>query len=109
MQNTVTQTHQQKAVGHAVSTVRAVHTRWPELMSITTLAEYLDMSVSSVRRLVRDGALPPACTAHTPRLQRWKRSNIDSFLTKMSDRNRATVPSMDSAIQTMMAATRAVN
>lgn len=32
--------------------------RWPEFMNIATLAEYLDMSTSSVRKLIETGVIP---------------------------------------------------
>ena len=54
--------------------------RWPELMSISTLSEYLDMSSASIRTLITQGVLPDATTAPTPRLKRWKRSVVDKAL-----------------------------
>lgn len=73
--------------------------RWPELMSISTLAEYLDMSESSVRKLVADGILPNPSTAPTPRLKRWKRSEIDDTLQRIAERKHSVGPSMADALR----------
>ncbi len=56
--------------------------RWPGLMSLSTLAEYLDMSPSTVRKMVKSGQFPPPSVAPTRRLQRWSRDTIDVFFEK---------------------------
>lgn len=72
--------------------------RWPELMSISTLAEYLDMSTNSVRNLIVNGVLPDATTAPTPRMKRWKRSAIDETLQRLADRKCSAGTSMTDAL-----------
>ena len=56
--------------------------RWPGLMNLTTLAEYLDMSVTTVSGMIKTGQLPPATVAPTPRLKRWSRASIDAHFQK---------------------------
>lgn len=56
--------------------------RWPGLMSLSTLAEYLDMSPSTASKMVKSGQLPPPSIAPTRRLQRWSRNTIDAFFEK---------------------------
>ena len=73
--------------------------RWPELMNISTLAEYLDMSTSSVRNLILNGVLPDATTAPTPRMKRWKRSEIDETLQRLADRSCSVGPSMSDVLR----------
>lgn len=73
--------------------------RWPELMSISTLAEYLDMSTSSVRNLILNGVIPDATTAPTPRMKRWKRSEIDEALRLFADRKCSVGPSMTDVLR----------
>lgn len=73
--------------------------RWPELMSISTLAEYLDMSENSARKLVANGFLPNPSTAPTPRLKRWKRSEIDETLQRIAERKYSVGPSMADALR----------
>ena len=74
--------------------------RWPELMSISTLAQYLDMSTSSVRNLVSEGVLPDATTAPSPRLKRWNKSVIDNTLQRIIDRKSSHGLSMADALKT---------
>lgn len=59
--------------------------RWPRLMRLSTLAEYLDMSPSSVSQMVKNGHLPPPSFAPTRRLKRWSRDTIDTFFEKKSE------------------------
>jgi predicted DNA-binding transcriptional regulator AlpA len=66
-------------------------------MSISTLAEYLDMSVSTASNLVKSGQLPPPTVAPTPRLKRWAREDIDQYLRKSSGTT-PTGPSIDDII-----------
>lgn len=73
--------------------------RWPELMSISTLAEYLDMSISSVRNLIINGILPDATTAPTPRMKRWKRSVVDETVQRFADRKCSVGRSMTDALR----------
>ena len=77
--------------------------RWPELMNISTLAEYLDMSQNSVRNLIANGILPAATTAPSPRLKRWKRSVIDDSLPRISDRKSSDGPAMSDVLRTTQA------
>lgn len=79
--------------------------RWPQLMSISTLAEYLDMSASSVRNLISDGVLPVAATAPSPRMKRWKRSEIDVALQRFTDSKSPIGPSMTDALRTVQSRT----
>lgn len=72
--------------------------RWPELMSISTLSEYLDMSSASIRSLITQGVLPEATAAPTPRLKRWKRSVVDEALQKIADRRTSHGLSMTDAL-----------
>ncbi len=72
--------------------------RWPELMSISTLSEYLDMSSASIRTLISQGVLPEATTAPTPRLKRWKRSVVDETLQRIADRRVSYGLSMNDAL-----------
>lgn len=73
--------------------------RWPELMTISTLAEYLDMSLNSVRKLIENGVLPEATTAPSPRMKRWKRSVIDDALLRIADRKCTDGPSMSDVLR----------
>lgn len=84
----------------------AVKVRWPELMGISTLAEYLDMSASTVRALVDKGILPPPTTAPSPRLKRWKRSVIDERLQRLAEKNSGPGMTMDHAIQSLMTSSK---
>ncbi|UTS82237.1 helix-turn-helix transcriptional regulator [Phaeobacter piscinae] len=59
--------------------------RWPRLMNVSTLANYLDMSVTTVNNLVRSGVLPPPTIAPTPRLKRWSREVVDEHFRQKSD------------------------
>jgi len=86
-----------------ISMVQQVHARWPEMMSISTLSEYLDMSASSVRSLVAEGVLPPPSAAPRPKLKRWKRSIVDDALNKMSERRTAVGNTMDDALRSFTA------
>lgn len=72
--------------------------RWPELMSISTLSEYLDMSSASIRSLITQGVLPDATAAPTPRLKRWKRSVVDDALQRIADRKTSLGVSMADAL-----------
>ncbi len=56
--------------------------RWPGLMNLSTLAEYLDMSASTVSNMIKDGQLPPPTVSPTPRLKRWSRECIDAYFEK---------------------------
>ena len=73
--------------------------RWPELMTISTLAEYLDMSLNSVRKLIENGVLPAATTSPSPRMKRWKRSVIDDALLRIADRKYTDGPSMSDVLR----------
>ena len=59
--------------------------RWPGLMSLSTLAEYLDMSTTTVAKLVKAGRLPAPVSSPTPRLKRWSKASIDDHFHKRSD------------------------
>ncbi len=72
--------------------------RWPGLMSTTTLAEYLDMSVNSVLKLVRQGVLPGPELSPSPRLKRWSREAVEKRIQKHCDGNRGE-PSMDDLLR----------
>lgn len=72
--------------------------RWPELMSISTLSEYLDMSSASIRSLISQGVLPDATAAPTPRLKRWKRSVVDDALQRIAERKASHGVSMADAL-----------
>lgn len=56
--------------------------RWPEFMSITTLAEYLDMSTSSVRKLIAIGVIPGPSLVTSIRTQRWRKGEIDEVVAR---------------------------
>lgn len=56
--------------------------RWPEFMSITTLAEYLDMSTSSVRKLIESGIIPGPSLKTSIRTKRWRKSEIDEVVAR---------------------------
>lgn len=77
---------------------KSVKVRWPELMGIATLAEYLDMSEASVRKLVNQGFLPAATTSPSPRLKRWKRSVVDERLQRLADHGHSGGKSMESVL-----------
>lgn len=85
---------------------KSVKVRWPELMGIATLAEYLDMSEASVRKLIDQGVLPPATTAPSPRLKRWKRSVVDERLQRIADHGRSGGKSMDAVLAGRIASNR---
>jgi predicted DNA-binding transcriptional regulator AlpA len=67
---------------------------WPGMMNISTLADYLDMSVTTVSNLVKSGDLPPPTIAPTPRLRRWSREAVDEHFRQKSD-DAAIGPSID--------------
>lgn len=56
--------------------------RWPEFMNITTLAEYMDMSISSVRKLVESGIIPGPGLVTSTRTKRWRKSEIDEVVAR---------------------------
>jgi len=56
--------------------------RWPEFMSISTLAEYLDMSTSSVRKLIAIGVIPGPSLVTSIRTQRWRKGEIDEVVAR---------------------------
>jgi len=89
-----------------IAPAKSVKVRWPELMGITTLAEYLDMSEASVRKLIDERLLPPATTAPSPRLKRWKRSVVDERLQRLADQGHSRGKSMDSVLAGRIAANR---
>ena len=64
------------------------------MMSISTLADYLDMSVTTVSNLVKSGDLPTPTIAPTPRLRRWSREAVDEHFRQKSD-DAAIGPSID--------------
>jgi len=53
----------------------------PPYMSITTLAEHLDLSVRTVEEWVRCGKLPKSLDTRGKRLWRWR--DIDEAMQKM--------------------------
>lgn len=85
---------------------KSVKVRWPELMGISTLAEYLDMSEASVRKLIGQGVLPHATTAPSPRLKRWKRSVVDEQLQRLADHGHNRGKSMDTVLAGRIAVNR---
>ena len=56
--------------------------RWPEFMNIATLAEYLDMSTSSVRKLIDAGIIPGPSLVTSIRTKRWRKSEIDEVVAR---------------------------
>jgi predicted DNA-binding transcriptional regulator AlpA len=58
-------------------------TRW---LSLPHAAEHLDLSVDSLRRLVRQGKLPPPDRSLGVRLPRWDKEALDNA---MQDRPRS--------------------
>lgn len=68
--------------------------RWPGLMSLSTLAEYLDMSTTTVANLVKAGRLPAPVSSPTPRLKRWSKKNIEDHFYRISD-DKHSSPSID--------------
>jgi predicted DNA-binding transcriptional regulator AlpA len=56
--------------------------RWPEFMNITTLAEYMDMSTSSVRKLIESGIIPGPGLVTSTRTKRWRKSEIDEVVAR---------------------------
>jgi len=54
---------------------------WPAMMGLTTLAEYLDMSTNSVKKLVAIKELPQPVLDLSPRLRRWSKIQIDEHIT----------------------------
>ncbi|MBO9474015.1 helix-turn-helix domain-containing protein [Shimia sp. R10_1] len=83
-----------KPITHPAQKAAQKSSRWPGMMSIATLAEYIDVSVSTASNLVRTGQLPPPTIAPTPRLKRWSREDIDQYLHRSSD-HIASGPSID--------------
>lgn len=67
---------------------------WPGLMSLSTLADYLDVSVSTVSTMVKNGQLPPPTIAPTPRLKRWSRKSVDDFFQRVREKE-TNGPSID--------------
>lgn len=63
----------------------AIH-EWPGLMSKSTLADYLDVSVSTVSTMVKNGQLPPPTIEPTPRLKRWSRQSVDDFFQRAREK-----------------------
>jgi predicted DNA-binding transcriptional regulator AlpA len=60
--------------------------KWPGMMSLSTLADYLDVSVSTVSTMVKNGQLPPPTIAPTPRLKRWSRQSVDEYFQRASEK-----------------------
>lgn len=56
--------------------------RWPEFMNIATLAEYLDMSISGVRKLIESGIIPGPSLVTSIRTKRWRKSEIDEIVAR---------------------------
>ena len=56
--------------------------RWPEFMNIATLAEYLDMSTSGVRKLIESGFIPKPSLVTSSRTKRWRKSEIDEVVAR---------------------------
>jgi predicted DNA-binding transcriptional regulator AlpA len=56
--------------------------RWPEFMNIATLAEYLDMSASGVRKLIESGIIPGPSLVTSTRTKRWRKSEIDEVVAR---------------------------
>ena len=82
--------------------------RWLGLMSLSTLAEYLDMSVTTVANLVKTGQLPPPTVAPSPRLKRWSRQSIDTHFHDAANA-RLSGPSIDDLMARSFPATRGGN
>lgn len=53
--------------------------RWPRAMSLRTLADYLDVSVSSARRIVDSGAIP-AIQFDARGNRYYLRDDVDAYL-----------------------------
>lgn len=65
-----------------MSAEQTIPIRWPALLSPESLAEYLDLSVRSVEKLRATGDLPaPIKMPGDLRSIRWRRADIDEFLT----------------------------
>jgi predicted DNA-binding transcriptional regulator AlpA len=60
----------------------AAPARWPEFMKITTLAEYMDMSTSGVRKLIESGIIPGPGLVASIRTKRWRKSEIDEVVAR---------------------------
>jgi hypothetical protein len=75
-------------------------------MSISTLAEYLDVSSATVRSMVSKGIIPDATAAPSPRLKRWKRSVVDEALQKIADRRTPHGLSMTDALMSKNSRTK---
>jgi len=56
--------------------------RWPEFMNIATLAEYLDMSISCVRKLIESGIIPGPSLVTSTRTKRWRKKEIDEVVAR---------------------------
>jgi predicted DNA-binding transcriptional regulator AlpA len=67
---------------------------WPGMMSLSTLADYLDVSVSTVNTMIKNGQLPPPTISPTPRLKRWSRQSVDEFFQRAREKE-ITGPSID--------------
>lgn len=59
--------------------------RWPEFMNIATLAEYLDMSISCVRKLIASGIIPGPSLVTSTRTKRWRKEEIDEVVARRLD------------------------
>jgi predicted DNA-binding transcriptional regulator AlpA len=77
----------------------AAPARWPEFMNIATLAEYLDMSTSSVRKLIDSGIIPGASLVTSIRTKRWRKSEIDDVVARRVEA-RSKGPSLADLLQT---------
>lgn len=60
--------------------------RWPELMSDSTAAEYLDVARSTFRKLVATGDVPRPITIPGMRSSRWRREELDEAVAKWRGR-----------------------
>jgi predicted DNA-binding transcriptional regulator AlpA len=60
----------------------AAPARWPEFMNIGTLAEYMDMSTSGVRKLIESGIIPGPGLVTSTRTKRWRKSEIDEVVAR---------------------------
>lgn len=82
----------------------AAPARWPEFMNIQTLAEYLDMSTSSVRKLIDSGIIPGPSLVTSIRTKRWRKSEIDDVVARRVEA-RAKGPSLADLLHTDAPAT----
>lgn len=52
----------------------------PRLLTITDIAELASVSISTVRRMIADGVLPPPVDLGRPQLHRWHPEKVRAAL-----------------------------